>query len=114
MGALGVDNPISRPKASPVLDQMAEGWGTMTVKPDQHADGKGIWGNDVWRVVITVPLATESANSPRLEPGGQTVVFWKPPAGSGPDVRDPRCVAAATAAHDKRIRTGAASRRAAR
>ncbi|HYA20348.1 MAG TPA: ethylbenzene dehydrogenase-related protein, partial [Burkholderiales bacterium] len=41
-GALGVDNPISRPRASPVLDQMAEGFGSMTVKPDQHADGKGV------------------------------------------------------------------------
>jgi DMSO reductase family type II enzyme heme b subunit len=75
-GALGVDNPVSRPKASPVLDQMAEGWGTMTVKPDQHADGKGVWENGAWRVVITVPLVTESANSPRFEPGGQTLAAF--------------------------------------
>ena len=50
-GALGLENPISRGRASPVLDQMAEGWGSMTVKPDQHALGKGVWKNGVWRVV---------------------------------------------------------------
>jgi DMSO reductase family type II enzyme heme b subunit len=75
-GALGMDNPISRPRASPVLDQMAEGWGTMTVKPDQEADGKGVWENGAWRVVITLPMATGSANSPRLAPGSSTVVAF--------------------------------------
>ncbi len=72
-GGLGLDNPVSRPKDSPVLDQMAEGWSTLTVKPDQHADGKGIWKNGMWHVVITLPMATESINSPRLAPGGRTV-----------------------------------------
>jgi DMSO reductase family type II enzyme heme b subunit len=75
-GALGVDNPISRPRLSPVLDQMSEGWGTMTVKPDQHADGKGVWQDGEWRVVITLPMATESANSPRLAPGSSTLVAF--------------------------------------
>lgn len=75
-GALGMDNPISRGKESPVLDQMAEGWGTMTVKPDQHADGKGVWKNGVWRVVITTPLVTESVNSPRLAPGSKTMTAF--------------------------------------
>jgi len=65
-GALGVDNSISRAHESPVLDQIAEGWGTLTTKPDQHADGKGIWENGRWRVIITTPLATESVNSLRL------------------------------------------------
>jgi len=75
-GALGVDNPISRPKASPVLDQMAEGFGSMTVKPDQHADGKGVWKDGMWHVVITTPMATESANAPRFEPGGSSVAAF--------------------------------------
>ncbi len=75
-GALGVDNPISRAALSPVLDQMAEGWGTMTVKPDQHADGKGVWRDGEWRVVITLPMATESTNSPRLAPGADTLVAF--------------------------------------
>ena len=76
MGALGVDNPISRPTLSPVLDQMAEGWGTLTVKADQHADGRGVWRDGRWTVVITLPLATESQNSPRLAPGGRTVAAF--------------------------------------
>lgn len=75
-GAVGVDNPVSRPKLSPVLDQMAEGWGSMTVKPDQHADGKGVWKDGAWRVVITLPLATESQNAPHFEPGSNTIVAF--------------------------------------
>jgi hypothetical protein len=75
-GALGVDNPISRPRASPVLDQMAEGWGTMTVHTEQNADGRGAWKDGVWRVVITHPLATASPHHLRLEPGGETVVAF--------------------------------------
>lgn len=76
MGALGLDNPVSRPHLSPVLDQMAEGWGSMTVKPDQHADGRGVWENGAWKVVITAPMATESANSPRFAPGAKTMAAF--------------------------------------
>jgi hypothetical protein len=71
-GALGLENPISRGRASPVLDQMAEGWGTMTVKPDQHALGKGTWKDGVWRVVITRPMVSDDVNAPRLTPGLKT------------------------------------------
>jgi hypothetical protein len=48
MGAVGVDNPISGPKNSPVLEQMAEGFGSLTVLPQQRADGKGVWAFAVW------------------------------------------------------------------
>jgi len=71
-GALGLENPISRGRASPVLDQMAEGWGSMTVKPDQHALGKGLWKGGAWRVVITRPLVSDDVNAPRLTPGLKT------------------------------------------
>jgi DMSO reductase family type II enzyme heme b subunit len=71
-GALGVENPISRGRASPVLDQMAEGWGSMTVKPDQHALGKGVWKDGTWRVVITRPMVSDDANAPQLVPGDRT------------------------------------------
>ena len=73
-GALGLENPISRGRATPVLDQMAEGWGSMTVKPDQHALGKGVWKDGVWRVVITRPMVSDDLNAPKLQPGDQTVV----------------------------------------
>ena len=75
-GALGIENPISRGRASPVLDQMAEGWGTMTVKPDQHALGKGVWKDGMWRVVVTRPMVSDDINAPRLEPGLQTFVAF--------------------------------------
>jgi len=73
MGALGLENPISRGVATPVLDQMAEGWGSMTVKPDQHALGKGVWKEGVWRVAITRPMVSDDINAPRLRPGDRTV-----------------------------------------
>jgi DMSO reductase family type II enzyme heme b subunit len=75
-GALGVENPISRGRASPVLDQMAEGWGSMTVKPDQHALGQGIWKDGAWRVVITRPMVSDDANAPQLVPGEKTFVAF--------------------------------------
>jgi hypothetical protein len=75
-GALGVDNPISRPKESAVLDQMAEGFGSMTVKPDQRADGRGEWKNGRWRVVITAPLWVEAPGSPHLMPGARSMVAF--------------------------------------
>lgn len=75
-GALGLDNPVSRPQKSPVLDQMAEGWGTLTVKPDQQADGRGIWENGVWKVVITTPMSGSSVNAPRLSPDQSTNVAF--------------------------------------
>lgn len=75
-GALGLDNPISRHKQSPVLDQAAEGWGTMTVHSDQKADGKGEWRDGVWRVVITHPLIGVNESQPRLPPGDETAVAF--------------------------------------
>ena len=75
-GALGIENPVSRGRASPVLDQMAEGWGSMTVKPDQHALGKGVWKDGTWRVVVTRPLVSDDENAPRLVPGIRTSVAF--------------------------------------
>ena len=75
-GALGLENPISRGRASPVLDQMAEGWGSMTVKPDQHALGKGVWRDGLWRVAITRPMVSDDLNAPQLTPGARTVAAF--------------------------------------
>jgi DMSO reductase family type II enzyme heme b subunit len=75
-GALGIENPVSRGVASPVLDQMAEGWGSMTVKPDQHALGKGVWKDGAWRVVITRPMVSDDVNAPRLVAGLRTNVAF--------------------------------------
>jgi DMSO reductase family type II enzyme heme b subunit len=75
-GALGLENPISRGRASPVLDQMAEGWGSMTVKPDQHALGRGVWREGLWQVAITRPMVTDDLNAPQLLPGVRTVAAF--------------------------------------
>jgi len=76
MGAVGLDNPISHPNRTPVLDQMAEGWSTLTVKPEQHANGKGVWVDGRWRVVIAHPLASGDSNDPKLAPGGETIAAF--------------------------------------
>jgi hypothetical protein len=75
-GAVGVDNPISRPKHSPVLDQMAEGFGTLTVEPEQQSDGRGVWADGRWRVVITHPLAPGDPNDPTLAPGSESLAAF--------------------------------------
>lgn len=55
---------------------MAEGWGSMTVKPDQHALGFGVWKAGGWRVVITRPMVSDDVNAPRLRPGDRTVAAF--------------------------------------
>ena len=78
MGAVGVDNPISHALRTPVLDQSADGWGTMTVEIDgQDADGRGVWENGVWRVVIVHPLATAPGeNDIHLFPGDDSIAAF--------------------------------------
>jgi hypothetical protein len=75
-GAVGLDNPVSRPRRSAVLDQMAEGFGTLTVEPEQQSDGRGVWADGRWRVVITHPLAPGDPNDPSLAPGGDSLVAF--------------------------------------
>lgn len=75
-GAVGLDNPISRPKHSAVLDQMAEGFGTLTVEPDQQSDGFGVWKDRKWRVIITHPMAPGDPNDPMLAPGSETLAAF--------------------------------------
>lgn len=76
-GAVGLDNPISHPIRTPVLDQMAEGWGTLTVEPDsQDALGKGIWRDGVWRVVIAHPLVSAGESDINLRPGDESVAAF--------------------------------------
>ncbi len=75
-GAMAVDNPVSRPMRTPVLDQVAEGWGTLTTKAQSRAEGRGVWHNGVWSVVITLPLASTSQDAPNLRPGQKTSVAF--------------------------------------
>ncbi|HJX16674.1 MAG TPA: ethylbenzene dehydrogenase-related protein [Acidiferrobacterales bacterium] len=75
MGAVGLDNPISHPDRTPVLDQMSEGWGTMTVKLEQRAEAKGLWQDGRWRVVISYPFSGGD-NDPKLAVGAETVAAF--------------------------------------
>lgn len=75
-GAAGVDNPVSRPKHGAVLDQVAEGFGTLTVEPEQQSGGRGVWADGRWRVVITHPLASGDANDPALKTGDETLAAF--------------------------------------
>ena len=85
-GAVGVDNPIARAGKSPVLEQIAEGFGSLTIRPDhQQADGKGVWADGTWRVVVTHPLAGDAADV-RLAPGGETAAAFAVWDGGGREV----------------------------
>lgn len=75
-GAVGLRNPVSRASGSPVLDQVAEGFGSLTGKTQRHADGRGVWSNGRWSVVMTLPLVADRADSPRLAPGQKTMVAF--------------------------------------
>ena len=55
---------------------MAEGFGSLTVLPQQRADGKGVWADGRWRVVITRPLADGDAYSPSLKPDDETLAAF--------------------------------------
>ncbi len=72
MGAVGMANPITYADRSPVLEQIAEGWGTLTVDKSQQADGRGAWKDGHWQVVITHPLAA-GRDDMALSPGGMTM-----------------------------------------
>jgi len=74
--AVGLGNPVSRASGSPVLDQVAEGFGSLTAKTRRHADGRGAWSNGRWSVVVTLPLVADSTDSPRLAPGQKTMVAF--------------------------------------
>ncbi|MBI1732893.1 MAG: hypothetical protein HYR49_09020 [Gammaproteobacteria bacterium] len=78
MGAVGADNLISHPlSVSPIIEQSAEGFGTLTALPgDQDTDGRGVWKDGTWRVVFTHPLTPISKNSARFVEGGGTVVAF--------------------------------------
>jgi hypothetical protein len=75
-GAAGIGNPVSSPKHSAVLDQAAEGFSTLTVDQEQQSDGRGVWADGRWRVVITHPMAPADPNDPSLAPGSETLAAF--------------------------------------
>jgi len=75
-GAMAVDSPMPHAGSSPVLDQMAKGFGSLTVKPEQTALGKGVWSKGKWRVVICRPMKASSEIDPDLAAGATTLVAF--------------------------------------
>ncbi len=75
-GAVGLGNPVSRVGKSPVLDQMAAGFGSLTIKPTQRAGAKGKWADGHWTVVIARPLKSDGDYDPKLAPGDASVAAF--------------------------------------
>ncbi|MBF0185161.1 MAG: hypothetical protein HQM06_12350 [Magnetococcales bacterium] len=74
LGAKGLGNAVALQGSSPVLDMMAEGFGTLTARSQPQATGKGVYKDGSWHVTITVPMAPAGENAPKLAVGGKTVV----------------------------------------
>ena len=70
-----VGNPVAQPRLlSPVVTQVAEGWGSLTDAPAQVGGGRGIWKEGRWHVTITQPLAQGESATDGLHPGMTTVI----------------------------------------
>lgn len=70
-------NPRSQPeKRTPVEEQVAEGFGTLTTNWKQSTDGRGVYQEGTWKVVITRPFVVGDPNDPVWGPGKQTAVAF--------------------------------------
>jgi DMSO reductase family type II enzyme heme b subunit len=74
------ENPLSQPiKVTPISDLIAEGFGTLTFKPDQKVIGRGVWENGVWKVVYARPLDTGDPSDPQFivgEEKSMAIAVW--------------------------------------
>lgn len=59
---------------TPVREVVAEGFGSSTWKDIQGAQGKGIYKNGTWSVVIKRKFLEENTSNPEWGPGGATFV----------------------------------------
>ncbi len=73
-------NPLSQPiKVTPISDLIAEGFGTLTFKPDQKVIGRGVWENGVWKVVYARPLDTGDPSDAQFTVGEEksmAIAVW--------------------------------------
>jgi hypothetical protein len=73
--ARAAGNPLSlRDRTTSVEDLVAEGFGTLTTRPQQAARGHGVHGRRGWRVAIELPAG--DADGPRLQPGGRLPIAF--------------------------------------
>jgi hypothetical protein len=82
---LHVGNPLSaETRPSPVEKLHARGFGTAATAPTQDADGRGVWADGRWQVVLAVPRRPTDAGELALEAGrayGMAVAVWVGAAG---------------------------------
>ena len=79
-----VGNMMAQGKGSPVMDLMAEGYGSLTPKPVQAASGRGAWSKGVWKVVICRPFANQAdPNLAPLSPGKASTIAFARNGGKG-------------------------------
>jgi hypothetical protein len=74
------ENPLSQPiKVTPISNLIAEGFGTLTFKPDQNVIGRGIWEDGVWKVVYARPLDTGDPSDTQFTVGDEklmAIAIW--------------------------------------
>lgn len=71
-------------RTRPVDEMVAEGFGTLTHKPDGIADGRGEWRDGQWRVVFVRPMADDEL-SKLFRPGASSqfgIAVWDGDAGN--------------------------------
>ncbi len=71
---------------TPVREVVAEGYGSSTWKDIQGAEGKGVYRNGKWYVVIKRAFVEESTSNPEWGPGKETFVSFAVWDGSNGEV----------------------------
>jgi len=57
------------PRQTPIEELVAEGFGTLTPQKSQNAQGKGVWENGMWNVVMARPMQTGDSSDAQFSPG---------------------------------------------
>lgn len=72
-GARGLGNRVSMGKGTPVLEALAEGFGSLTDRSDTgKVNGKGVYKDGSWQVVFTYPLFTNGGELGSLKAGAES------------------------------------------
>lgn len=79
LGGVMADNPVSRPRTSPVENIVAQGYGSATdmeKSENQNVNGNGKWESKRWSVVIKSSLASPNKYDVSFNEGGVTPVAF--------------------------------------
>jgi len=84
--AYSAGNPMSDfHRSRPVDELMAEGFGTLTVQPEQASSGRGVWKDGQWAVVFARPLESLDPLDYQFRPGrpgSVGIAIWEGAAGN--------------------------------